>query len=54
MSIWTIILSVIAGAAVTEVYHARMWARYQQGKREGMRIRTDLQQAKSSSLTIRR
>lgn len=39
-----VLVSMAAGACISELYHARMWARYQQGKREGYSRREDAKQ----------
>lgn len=46
MNIWVIIISVAAGATISECYHARMWKRYQQGKSEGLRTRQQISDAR--------
>lgn len=35
MSIWGALGFMVAGAGISELYHRRMWCRYQEGKREG-------------------
>lgn len=35
MSIFGALGFMAAGALISEMYHTRMWVRYQQGKREG-------------------
>lgn len=44
MSIWWALLFMAAGAAISEMYHARMWERYQRGKNEGRKYREDTTQ----------
>lgn len=39
-----VLISMAAGACISEMYHARMWQRYQQGKREGYARRDDQKQ----------
>lgn len=39
-----VLVSMAAGACISELYHARMWNRYQQGKREGFSRREDQKQ----------
>lgn len=41
MSIFVILISMAGGAAISEMYHRRMWNRYQQGKREGRAYNTE-------------
>ena len=35
MNIWIILLSMAGGVCISELYHARMWKLYKQGKSEG-------------------
>ena len=50
MNIWGVLISMVAGAAISELYHMRMWNRYQQGKREGRAYHEDTKQR----ITIRK
>ena len=44
MSIWVILLSAVGGALISEMYHARMWQLYRQGKAEGRTYSNDTKQ----------
>ena len=44
MSIWGALAFMCAGAAISEMYHTRMWVRYQQGKREGREVKEETKQ----------
>lgn len=49
---WIVLGSMLAGALISELYHARMWTRYQQGKTEGRKVRDTINN--SRSITIQR
>lgn len=44
MSIWAALAFMCAGAMISEMYHTRMWVRYQQGKREGQEVKESTKQ----------
>lgn len=36
--VWIVLSSMVAGALISEMYHARMWSLYRRGKCEGMSV----------------